>query len=103
LSLRDSILQASGRSAERDVIYGRHGDTGQRPPRQIGMHALRVGDTVGEHEVQFGTLGETLLLRHVAHTRETFVHGALRAAAWLAGKPAGRYDMQHVLGFTEAT
>ena len=98
LSLCDSIVEATGRSGEADVIYGRHGDAGQRPSRQIGMHALRVGDTVGEHEVHFGTLGETLVVRHTAHTRDTFVQGALRAAAWLAGKPPGRYDMHDVLG-----
>jgi 4-hydroxy-tetrahydrodipicolinate reductase len=98
VTLRDAILEATGRDAARDVIYGRHGDTGQRPPRQIGIHALRLGDTVGEHEVRFGTLGETLTLRHVAHTRDTFVQGALRAAAWLAAKPPGRYGMQDVLG-----
>ncbi len=97
ISLRDAILQATGRDAARDVIYGRHGQTGQRPPRQIGMHALRIGDTVGEHQVLFGSLGETLTISHSAHTRDTFVKGALRAAAWLAGKPAGRYDMQDVL------
>ncbi|NLX22131.1 MAG: 4-hydroxy-tetrahydrodipicolinate reductase [Phycisphaerae bacterium] len=97
VSLRDAILQATGREAEQDVIYGRHGQTGQRPPRQIGMHALRLGDTVGEHAVLFGSLGETLTISHSAHTRDTFAKGALRAAAWLAGKPAGRYDMQDVL------
>lgn len=97
LALRDSILQATGRDAA-DVIYGRQGQTGKRPPRQIGMHALRIGDVVGEHEVQFGTLGETISIKHSAHTRETFASGSLRAAAWLAGKPAGRYDMQDVLG-----
>ncbi len=98
LTLRDSIVKATGRDAVKDVIYGRQGDTGKRPPRQIGMHALRVGDTVGEHEVHFGTLGETLTLKHVAHTRDTFAAGALRAAAWRHGKPAGRYDMADVLG-----
>ncbi len=98
VTIRDAILKATGRDAARDVIYGRQGDTGQRPPRQIGMHALRVGDTVGEHEVHFGTLGETLTLKHSAHTRDTFVKGALRAASWLAGKPAGRYTMFDVLG-----
>ena len=98
LSLRDSILKATGRDVEKDVIYGRKGDTGQRPPRQIGMHALRVGDTVGEHEVHFGNLGETVRISHSAHTRDTFARGALRAAVWLAGKPAGRYDMMDVLG-----
>lgn len=101
MTLRDSILSATGRNAEQDVIYGRHGDSGQRPPRQIGMHALRVGDTVGEHEVHFGTLGETLVIKHSAHTRDTFVLGALRAAAWLAGQPAGLYDMQNVLGLSK--
>jgi 4-hydroxy-tetrahydrodipicolinate reductase len=98
MSLRDSILKATGRDAEKDVIYGRKGDTGQRPPRQIGMHALRVGDTVGEHEVYFGNLGETVRISHSAHTRDTFARGAIRAAIWLAGKPAGRYDMMDVLG-----
>lgn len=97
ITLRDSILRATRRDAEKDVIYGRHGQTGPRPPRQIGMHALRVGDTVGEHEVHFGTLGETVTLKHSAHTRDTFVQGTLRAAAWLAGKPAGRYTMNDVL------
>jgi len=98
LTLRDAIIHATGRDAERDVIYGRQGHTGQRPPRQIGMHALRVGDTVGEHEVHFGALGETLTIKHSAHARDTFVKGALRAAQWLVGKPAGRYDMNNVLG-----
>jgi len=98
LSLRDSILKATGRDAEKDVIYGRKGDTGQRPPRQIGMHALRVGDTIGEHEVYFGNLGETIRISHSAHTRDTFARGAIRAAIWLANKPPGRYDMLDVLG-----
>jgi len=98
LALRDSILKATGRDAAKDVIYGRQGQTGQRPARQIGMHAVRIGDVVGEHEVQFGTLGETVTIKHSAHTRDTFAQGALRAAAWLKGRPAGRYDMQNVLG-----
>jgi len=98
IALRDAIIQATGRDPDEDVIYGRHGLTGQRPARQIGMHALRLGDTVGEHEIHFGNLGETLVLKHSAHTRDTFVQGALRAAAWLVGKPPGRYSMHDVLG-----
>jgi 4-hydroxy-tetrahydrodipicolinate reductase len=101
LALRDSILKATGRDAEKDVIYGRRGQTGKRPARQIGMHALRIGDVVGEHEVHFGALGETVTIKHSAHTRDTFAQGALRAAAWLTGKPAGRYDMQDVLGLKD--
>lgn len=97
-SIRDAILDATGRDAAKDVIYGRQGETGQRPARQIGMHSLRIGDTVGEHEVHFGNLGETLVLRHAAHTRDTFAGGALRAASWLADKPAGRlYSMLDAL------
>jgi len=98
LALRDSIVEVTGRDAERDVVYGRQGQTGKRPPRQIGVHALRLGDVVGEHEIQFGSLGETVTIKHSAHTRDTFASGALRAAAWLTGKPAGRYHMGDVLG-----
>jgi 4-hydroxy-tetrahydrodipicolinate reductase len=98
VTLRDSIVNATGRDVKKDVIYGRHGETGERPPQQIGMHSLRIGDCVGEHEVHYGNLGETLILKHVAHTRDTFVNGALRAAAWLVGKPARKYTMQDVLG-----
>jgi 4-hydroxy-tetrahydrodipicolinate reductase len=98
LALRDAILAATGRDADQDVIYGRQGATGKRPARQVGVHALRMGDVVGEHQVHFGALGETVTLSHSAHTRDTFAQGALRAAAWLAGKPAGRYTMSDVLG-----
>ncbi len=62
------------------------------------MHALRLGDTVGEHSVYFGNLGETITLSHSAHTRDTFALGALRAAGWVAAKAPGLYDMQDVLG-----
>jgi len=98
LALQNAIIQATGRDPKADVVYGRKGVTGQRPPRQIGMHALRIGDTVGEHTIHFGNLGETVTIQHAAHTRDTFACGALRAAAWIAGKPTGRYDMHDVLG-----
>jgi 4-hydroxy-tetrahydrodipicolinate reductase len=97
MELLHRICKSTGRDPAADVVYGRQGQTGQRPARQIGMHALRVGDTVGEHEVHFGCLGETVVLRHTAHTRDTFVRGALRAAAWIVDKPAGLYSMQDVL------
>lgn len=98
MTLRDEVLDATGRDADQDVIYGRQGNVGQRPSRQVGMHALRVGDTVGEHELHFGNIGETITLKHTAHTRDTFVKGALRAAAWLHHQSPGRYDMHDVLG-----
>jgi 4-hydroxy-tetrahydrodipicolinate reductase len=69
-----------------------------RKPGEIGMHALRVGDTVGEHSVYFGNLGETVTLSHGAHTRDTFVRGALRAAGWVVNQKASLYSMRDVLG-----
>lgn len=97
LSLLDAVLEATGRDREKDVVYGRQGETGKRPGEQIGMHSLRLGDTVGQHTVYFSALGETVELRHTAHTRDTFALGALRAAKWIVGKPPGLYHMQDVL------
>lgn len=68
-----------------------------RAPGEIGVHSLRIGDTVGEHSVQFGNLGETITLAHSAHSRDTFAAGALRAAKWIADRAPGLYDMQDVL------
>ncbi len=81
-----------------DLRHGREGLTGDRPRSEIGMHALRVGDNVGEHTIIFSTLGETLELVHKGHTRDSYARGALLAAKFLAGKPAGRYTMNDVLG-----
>ncbi len=68
-----------------------------RAPGEIGVHSLRIGDTIGEHSVQFGNLGETITLAHSAHARDTFALGALRAAKWIAGRTPKLYDMQDVL------
>jgi 4-hydroxy-tetrahydrodipicolinate reductase len=81
-----------------EVRHGREGLVGERPRHEIGMHALRVGDNVGEHAIIFSTLGETLELVHKGHTRDSYARGALLAAKFLAGKPAGRYTMNDVLG-----
>ncbi len=97
LGLDKSICDATGMDMDADLIHGREGQTGQRPPRKIGMHAVRLGDTVGEHTVYFGALGETVRIGHSAHTRDTFAAGALRAAKWLAGREPGLYSMQDVL------
>jgi 4-hydroxy-tetrahydrodipicolinate reductase len=78
--------------------HGREGLVGERPPTEIGMHALRTGDNVGEHTIIFSTLGESLELVHRGHTRDSYARGALLAAKFLAGKPAGRYTMNDVLG-----
>jgi 4-hydroxy-tetrahydrodipicolinate reductase len=80
------------------LAHGREGLVGQRPSNEIGVHAIRVGDNVGEHTIVFSTLGETIELTHRAHTRDCYVRGALLAAKYLAGRPPGRYSMNDVLG-----
>ncbi len=78
--------------------HGREGLVGERPHGEIGIHAVRLGDNVGEHSVLFSTLGETLELTHRAHTRDCYVRGALQAAKFLAGRAPGSYSMADVLG-----
>lgn len=80
-------------------VHGRHGRPGQRPRTEIGYHALRTGDNVGEHTIVFGLLGETLDLTVRGHTRDSYAHGALTAAKFLVTQKAGLYSMSDVLGF----
>ena len=89
------VQQAMGQTL---LAHGREGLVGQRPSNEIGVHAIRVGDNVGEHSIIFSTLGETIELTHRAHTRDCYVRGALLAAKYLAGRPPGRYTMNDVLG-----
>lgn len=99
LALRDAVIDGrrdAGHGAP-PIVYGRHGHTAERPAGVIGIHALRIGDTVGEHTVAFGNLGETITLGHSAHSRDTFAAGALRASKWIVGRPPGLYSMQDVL------
>lgn len=78
--------------------HGRVGITGERQSTEVGIHSLRGGDVVGDHTVMFAALGERVELTHKASDRGIFARGALRAAQWIAGQPAGVYDMQDVLG-----
>lgn len=78
--------------------HGRAGITGERSPAEVGVHALRGGDVVGDHTVIFAALGERLELVHKASDRAIFARGAVRAAQWIVNRPAGVYDMQDVLG-----
>ena len=78
--------------------HGRQGITGERTPTEVGIHALRGGDVVGDHTVMFAALGERLELTHKASDRGIFARGALRAAHWIKSQRAGLYDMQDVLG-----
>jgi 4-hydroxy-tetrahydrodipicolinate reductase len=95
LHLAKIVQQAMGHGK---IRHGREGLVGERPRDEIGIHAIRTGDNVGEHTVIFSTLGETLELTHRAHTRDCYVRGALQAAKFLANRPAGWYAMSDVLG-----
>jgi 4-hydroxy-tetrahydrodipicolinate reductase len=98
LSLAEAICEETGRDYPGSLVHGREGKEAERQPGTIGMHAVRGGDIVGEHSVIYSTLGETVTLSHSAHTRDTFVRGALRAAEWLTTQKPGLYNMQDVLG-----
>jgi 4-hydroxy-tetrahydrodipicolinate reductase len=78
--------------------HGRKGITGERTRGEIGIHAIRGGDVVGDHTVIFANTGERVELTHKASSRDTFANGALRAAQWLVAQKPGLYDMQDVLG-----
>src|SRR4051812_25337916 len=96
--LAEILAEARGLSYNTDARHGRSGIVGERTAGEIGVHAIRGGDVVGDHTVIFATQGERVELTHRASSRETFARGALRAALWAHGKPAGLYDMQDVLG-----
>jgi 4-hydroxy-tetrahydrodipicolinate reductase len=95
LHLAKILQEAMGQT---ELRHGREGLVGERPLQEIGVHAVRVGDNVGEHTIVFSTLGETLEITHRAHARDCYVRGALLAAKFLATRPPGRYGMNDVLG-----
>ena len=81
-----------------ELVHGREGIVGERTDSEIGVHAVRGGDNVGEHTIIFTTIGETLELVHKGHNRDSYARGALLAAKFMANRPAGRYTMNDVLG-----
>ena len=89
------IQEAMGQTTTR---HGREGLVGERPLSEIGIHAVRAGDNVGEHTIIFSAPGETMELVHKGSSRDSYARGALQAAKFLAGKPAGMYSMDDVLG-----
>lgn len=97
LTLAENIAKAADKKFPDCLTHGRFGKDALRDKDTIGIHAVRAGDIVGIHSVIFSTLGETVTLNHTAHSRDTFVRGALRAAAWLIGKKPGLYSMADVL------
>ncbi len=91
------VASALGRDLKECAVYGREGFTGERSRTEIGFETVRAGDVVGDHTVLFAGIGERIEITHKASSRMTFAKGAVRAARWLADKPAGLYDMQDVL------
>ena len=91
---------AAGHGSDYDAVkrHTRDGDVGPRPRGEIGVSSVRGGDVVGEHTATFFGPAERIEISHRASSRAIFAAGALRAAAWVVGKPPGRYDMLDVLG-----
>jgi 4-hydroxy-tetrahydrodipicolinate reductase len=98
LKLGEIVAGTLKRSLKKEAKHGREGDVGARPAKEIGFHAIRGGDIVGEHTVVFAGTGERVEVTVRSQSRATYAMGALRAARWLKGKPAGLYDMANVLG-----
>ena len=94
---------ARGRNVELDKVarHARDGITGPRPTGEIGFSVMRGGGVIGEHSVTFAADEEILTLSHSARDRGLFARGAVAAARWVAGRPAGEYDMRDVLGFSD--
>jgi 4-hydroxy-tetrahydrodipicolinate reductase len=95
LRLAEAMQQA--RAGSTRLVHGREGKPGPRGAGEIGVHAVRGGDVIGDHVVHFLGGGERLELTHRATSRDVFAHGALRAARWIAGRPPGRYSLGDVL------
>ena len=96
--LAEILCDVEELSYANDVRHGRFGNVGARTRREVGMHAVRGGDVVGDHTVIYAAQGERVELTHKASSRDTFANGAIRAAKWLRGQSNGLYDMQDVLG-----
>jgi len=96
--LTEVVARARGLDPEWATVMGRSGRPGPRPPSEIGVHALRGGDVIGDHTLVLAGPGERIELTHRAHERQIFARGAVRAAHWVATQAPGRYDMSDVLG-----
>jgi len=98
LRLGEVVAKALNRKLSDVARHGRAGETGERPGKQIGFHAIRGGDIVGEHTVMFAGQGERLEVTVRSQSRMTYAAGALRAAKFLQDRAPGLYDMADVLG-----
>ena len=98
LALGRAVAEGRSQRLADVAVHGREGVTGERPRGEIGFHALRGGDVVGDHVVVFAADGERVEIAHRASGRECFAGGALLAATWLRGRAPGLYSMRDVLG-----
>ena len=97
-TLAEVISKAKGKQLKDMVTYCREGLVGERKRNEIGIHAVRAGDIVGEHTVIFAGAGERIELKHIASTRDTFAQGVIKAIKFISTQRAGFYDMKDVLG-----
>ncbi len=98
LRMGEVVAKALGRDLEHCAIYGREGVTGERDSQTIGFSTIRGGDIVGDHTVLFAGIGERIEITHKSSSRMPYASGSLRAARFIAGRKAGLFDMQDVLG-----
>ena len=98
LKMGEVVAGALGRDLRDCAVFAREGATGERDPRSIGFATIRGGDIVGDHTVLFAGTGERVEITHRSASRANYAAGSLRAARFLAGRPAGLYDMFDVLG-----
>ncbi len=96
--IAEIIAAVLGRDIDKVGVAGRKGMVGKRKKEEIGIHAVRAGDIVGEHTIIYAGHGERIELIHRAHSRDTFARGAVKAARWVVSKPKGLYSMHDVLG-----
>jgi len=98
LHLARAVAEARGQELDRVSTFGRHGIMAERRREDIAIHALRLGDVVGEHTVSFGFGSERIELTHKAHSRDVFARGALKAARFVARAAPGLYGPEDILG-----
>ena len=98
LAMGEVLARATGRTLDACAVWGRHGVTGERDPSSIGFSVIRGGDIVGDHTVLFAGTGERIEITHKSASRVTYAQGSLRAARFVARRPAGLYGMDDVLG-----
>ena len=98
LKMGEVAAAAMGKSLDEVAVFDRHGNSAERKAGSIGFTAIRGGDVIGEHTVMFAGTGERIEITHKSSSRTNYAEGALRAAAFLADKKSGLYDMADVLG-----